>query len=293
MSTEQFLSLLRQGEYVSVLNWPNFLISKYQGESERSISGDDLLVLAIYELINSDFSKADLEFIQILYAFLTTFILPPEKAYAGTVIISAAMQYYVYLEKGLIEFYKNKNLADVKSIEQWMSRDNLILNTQENGVYLAEQVALFEKDLPKYKEVVEGIGKKILAIASYQALCLEYINLLSNFSPEQTTVKTGLRLGIAQSLHEYLCHQVMLTPEIKQEIMAYLNKINAELEPGLAFKWEEAYLKKLEDKTIFQRLYDDSVYCLGFFTKNIINTIFALNTDEKSESIEEKNNFPH
>ncbi|MGQ3889761.1 helical bundle domain-containing protein [Legionella sp. CNM-1927-20] len=301
MSTEHFLNSLRQGDYVDALDWPNFLLTKYS--PNKPLDGDGLLSLAIYELINSPFSQSDLKFIEILYAFLNSFILPAEKAYAGTVIMSAAIQYYVYLEKGLLNFFKgslielrnffkDKQLTNAEIIEAWMSRQNPIFNIEANNIYLAEKSLFFERKLPEYTKLMKEIEQGILLINHYQGLCLEYIQLLSNLPQEEKTVKVGMRIGIAQSLYDYLCQQLILKPAIKKEISLYLAKIRAEQEPSLIFKREEVYLKKLEDKHAFRRLYDNSKYFLGFFTKSVITTIFDFNVNEKSKKQNSKNSAP-
>ncbi|WP_131783592.1 hypothetical protein [Legionella gresilensis] len=292
MSTEHFLNALRQSDYVGTLDWPGFLRNKYS--PNRTLDGDGLLNLAIYELINSPFAQSDLKHIEILYAFLNSFILPAEKAYAGTVIIGAAIQYYVYAEKGLLDFFKGSlddlrmffkdtHSADAEIIEAWMSRENPLFNIEANNVYLADKTLFFEQKLLEHAKLMKEVEQGILLIDYYQGICLKYIQLLSNLPEEEKTVKVGMRIGIAQSMYDYLCQQLIFKPVIKKEISLYLAKIRAEQEPSLILKREEAYLKKIDDKNAFSRLYDNSKYFLGFFTKNVITTIFDFNMDKKSK----------
>ncbi|STX50333.1 Uncharacterised protein [Legionella busanensis] len=311
MSTERFLSALHQGDYVAALDWPSFLRTKYS--PNKTLDADGLLSVAIYELINSPFSPSDLKYIEILYAFLNSFILPAEKEYAGTVIISAAIQYYVYAEKGLLKFFKgslddlreflkneqladkklrDKPLSDVEIIEVWMGCKNPLFDTKANNIYLAEKTLFFEQKLLEHANLMKEVEQGILLIDYYQGICLKYIQLLSNLPEEEKTIKVGMRIGIAQSMYDYLCQQLIFKPNIKKEIGLYLAKIRDEQETSLILKREEVYLKKIEDKNAFKRLYDNSKYFLGFFTKNVITTIFDFNMDKKNKQQPNTNSTP-
>ncbi|MDX1838510.1 hypothetical protein DIZ81_12235 [Legionella taurinensis] len=267
-STEEYLALLRQGELLSALEWVSFLEQSYGGKNEQ-ISADQLLPVAIYDLINHGFSKADdLCAIVVLYALINEqpSMLPGTLDYAATILVSAAMQCLVYEDLQILSEYKQQPLThNLKTIEQLVSQETERFTASINRDHLLKkgnELGLLAKSNP-YCKTIEITRQRLLQLE----LCEAYAEELKN----QTDKAFALRAGVVQALLDQF-KKKMGSDECDNLLKDYVNKLR-EMGPEI---WEEnLYLSKLAPKNVLEEFLDNTKTSLHFFIGSWISRLIS------------------
>lgn len=280
LSTEEYLHALRQGDYLSALEWLEFLIGRY-ASSQSEVDADTTLQIAVFELINHGFSQQDLPLIQVLYALLYD-AEPPfigKIAYSGTVLCNAALQYMVYSEHELIPFYLCSESLNIDAVKEWMQRDNKKLDSGRNSDELMKKYTRMHQLLSSSQKTAKIVREKIICISNYQFYIENYVAELTKF--ENKGELAAMRLGVASALQNFLKDKTILTSEIAELMTVFINKIR-EMQP---FDWEEDFLSKMLPKPFVKWLLDSSAQKFRFFAIQVINELLpAFDRSEKKPS---------
>lgn len=271
-TTKEYLDALRRGDYLSALKgWSEFLVGRYNASEG---DGDLLLQLSIFELIRNDFSADDFRHIQVLYALLFDYQPPfvERISFNATLICNAAMQYMVFYEHGLLEFYKTQDVMDAKKISAWLSRSHPDFPQSKNSDQLMLKYTALNTALSEFMDEAREIRDKINYILETQCLLKAYGEKLANvplsddFSP--------IRLGLIHSLEHYLKDKTMPTMEVLEMITTFGITIK-KMDP---YAWEKEILDKILPKTgpekpIVSWFFDKSAENFHFFAVKVLNSI--------------------
>ncbi|KTD62530.1 helical bundle domain-containing protein [Legionella spiritensis] len=280
-STEEFLSLLRQGDYLAVLQWLQFINEKYKPDKPEKdgIDADTLLFLAVFELLNHGFSQKDEGLTIVILGLLDTEprLFKEESAYAATVFFNASLQCLVYEQHHLLAFYQNPKLKDVNIIKSWMTRSGGYtpgnhegLSEFANSKAVGEKFKDIEALLPVYQKSIDAAQRNIAPVMEYRDLILEYLDELSRRQEDDHCA--SVRLGVVLALREYLMGQTLVTAGVKDHISKYVRKLEEENPQP----WENEYLARLSPKSISERLMETSRYTIRFFASTAWDNLMAL-----------------
>lgn len=284
LSTEDYLQVLRQGDYVRALGWGEFIINKYTTTPPITFDADTMLNLAVFELINHGFLPSDLPLIQILYTLMMDkdAVFKGQIAYAATVLCNAAVQFMVFFEYDLLPFYRTTSLLDTKATLAWMQRDNAKLNSGDNSEQLMIKFTALSKAASTLRNDANRSKEKILYIYYYQDRMQRYVDELTKDTSGDKAVAE--RLGLAMSLQGYLAEQTILTSELTQKMGGFINKLRG-LEP---YDWEDRFLGQLIPQPFLEKLVDGSWWTIRFFAAQVIGglipTMETIENDKTSKA---------
>lgn len=265
MPTEEFLKLLRQDNYLAVLQWVSYL--KKQLQAGRA-TADDLLTIAIYELINHGFNTEDQQYVVRLTAIIEDPSRPMkgEMEYAATLFASAAVQCLAYAQCNMLNSFKHNQLMDSPKVSAWMGQQTKKIPEKVYGQVVKSGQDIYNLVLldSRQTQVEAIIQNKIFPLTRLQTQCIEYRDNLTKL----TGTTAGVRLGLVCKLIDYLMTQIMLTPECQEEVVK-ITKLIRNLEPQ---SWEEVYLQALSPQTIsLSQTLAVSCKCVyGFFKSAVI-----------------------
>ncbi|KTD45640.1 hypothetical protein Lrub_2437 [Legionella rubrilucens] len=281
-STEEYLALLRQGELLSALEWVSFLEQSYGGKNEQ-MSADHLLPVAIYDLINHGFTKADdLSAIVVLYALINEqpSMLPGTLDYAATILVSAAMQCLVYEDLQILSEYQQQPLThNLKAIEQLVSQETETFTASINRDRLrkkGDELGLLAKSNPFCKKI-QMTRQRLQQLE----LCEAYVEELKN----QSDKAFALRAGVAQALLDQFKRKIG-SDDCENLLKGYVNKLR-EMRPDI---WEEnLYLSKLAPKNVLEDFLDNTrtslhLFIGSWFTHLINNAEVELPKETKTDT---------
>lgn len=275
MDTENYLNFFRQGEYTLILEWLGFLKQKYSTPKER-LEADVIIPLMTFELINRGFSKDDLSHIQLIFALINSneIYFPAETEYAFTLLITAALQYQVFEKQKLLPFFTIEDNLDIEEIKQFMKTEISDWSSAENSNALSSAYTALEKGCAAVKKKVLEFKNRVLTMINYQSLGKDYLNKLTLFQQE---VSTAERLGVVAAFSDYLNLQITLTPIAIEKIKEFLILIRG-LHP---FDWEEEYLSKFLEQSLFRQLYESSTKKMLFFAVSLVESLTEIPKKEE------------
>lgn len=271
MSTDEFLSKLRQGDYSLILEWVIFLEEHYSISVDSS-TADNIISLMTYELINNGFSYEDVPHIQILNAVLNSpgFAVPGRLECAFIHLISAVLQYQVYQKYALLPYYQSSNTLDFNAIQKWMATDNFLLSERANSDALQVKSDALQATIPVFLIEAEKLKDKILTIVYYQNCCSEYLNTLQGMDSADKTL--AMRTELVHDLYHYLLSQLFPNPRLTEKIKLFLDKIRT-LAP---FEWEEEYLLIFSEQSMVHWIHQESIRRFQFFSKQVFDYLTPL-----------------
>lgn len=264
MSTDEFLSKLRQGDYSLILEWVIFLEEHYSISVDNS-TADNIISLMTYELINNGFSYDDVKHIQLLNAVLNSsgFAVPGRLECAIMHLISAVLQYQVYYKYALLSFYQSPNTLDFFAIQKWMATDNFLLSERANSDALQVTSDALQATIPVLQIEAEKIKDKILTVVYYQNCCNEYLNTLRKIDSADNTL--AMRTELVHDLYHYLLSQLVINSRLTEKIKSFLDKIRM-LAP---FEWEEDYLAIFAEQSMVHWIHQEATRRFHFFSKQV------------------------
>lgn len=282
MLTENFLYSLRQGDYSLILEWLDFLERHYCLHNENG-SADTIIPLMVFELINHGFTSNDFATFQLLNAVVNCqgFALPGKIECGIMHMTSAVLQCMVYEEHKLIPFYQLSSKPDFVVILEWMERDNLLLSDEANSKALQKYVMLLEARSLDCQIKAEKIKNDVLMVVSWQNRCNDYLGLLHKVDPVDE--KCFLRIGVVQSMGNYLLSQMLLTPQVMNTLTDLVEKVR-ELAP---FDWEETYLSSFVAQSIGHWLRQESSRRWRFFSSEAFHYLIPLKTENHLQAAED------
>ncbi|ASQ47134.1 helical bundle domain-containing protein [Legionella clemsonensis] len=278
-ATERYLELLRQGDYLGALQWIKCLISHY---SVADCDADTLLQLAIFELVQHNLSSEDFSHIELLYTLLYE-QLPPfveQIGYNAAVFCTAAMQYLVFKENDLLDFYRTSQCLDAKGVKAWLQRDPGEFDSAKNSDLLMEKYSALDKSVVSLKKQAQITRNKINYILQCQAMLKEYVIKLA--SAENKEGFYPVRQGLINSLHRFVMEKTITTPDVIETLNRFAEKI-LKMEPAL---WEKEILDQLivkNKESFFSSFFDSSAGRFQFFVVKVISSILPI---AESESVE-------
>ncbi|MDI9818758.1 MULTISPECIES: helical bundle domain-containing protein [unclassified Legionella] len=237
-STKEYLDALRQGDYLQVLDWLEFIVNHY---SVSEGDADSILQLAIFELIHHDFGPGDFHHIKILYALLEEQEPPfvERVAYNATVLCNAAMQYMVYDKHDLLAFYRSSRQMEFSEIREWMQRDNQLLDMNQNSEELMKQYDCLSQSVSVVQKEAREVRDKIVYILNCRQLLQSYLEKLEIAKGEEKLA--AIRYGLINSLHSFFMEKTVTTAEVMETAAEFISTLK-EMDP---FPWEKDYLDKL------------------------------------------------
>lgn len=280
MPTDKYLEKFRQGEYVWIKHWTEFLCKHYKVTG--MLEADQLVNLFVFELINHNISLDDLEaHIPILFAITESpsFALSfAELLFYITSLLLATLQCKVFFQHNLIDSYKYESLEkpNIKTIFKFIARDNESLSLEKNNEALTklnEELQEKQKDETEAKRIAEAIKileDKMHVLTPIQGACINYLKRLKQSKEKDEDLP--IRIGVAKSLKRYTFNQCILNQENRNEIINFVTKLR-ELNP---YPWEEAYFNYLTGDSFFKRFYQSCMSGLAnlrFFTLKQFNVL--------------------
>ena len=288
LTTTEYLQLLRQGDLVRALQWGDFLVKKYASKTLKAFDADMMINLAVFELINSDFSPKDFSWIRIVYLLMIdeSGIFKEITAYYAQVLFNAAVQYQVLYEENLLSDYCSSETLTCERIFELFQKENTKLDSAENSRLLKQKVENLIKELAKSKKEAATIKEKILYIYYYQENLQLYVDeLVKDTSNEKSVAE---RLGLARSLHDFLVLQTITTEEVTERVADFIDALRG-LEP---YEWEDEFLQKLIPKTFTQRLWDSSKSAFLFFSGYLFEGMLPSLENVSKSTLTDSAEFP-
>lgn len=260
LSSSEYFTALREGNYIGFLRFPLFIEKKYREEG-HPFSGDVLADCLLYEWIIHGYCDQVERKIQALYA---VYLLDPSPlqdgiwAYYITNLISAFYTCKAYHLNGLPAPSVLAEKMNCKQIDEFMREQ---LRKLPAGVFkssIAQIQMDFIKESKKVrKKELNAICLKISAMTELLELVSQYVdhlsinNIQANFKDRYLT-----RLGLVQRLYAYLNEQTELTDGVYSKINDYVASIR-EQNP---FEWEDPYLKKIVLPTVAEKVWGGVTY---------------------------------
>ncbi|KTC77830.1 helical bundle domain-containing protein [Legionella brunensis] len=281
VTTKECLEALRKNDYLQALKWLEYIVAHY---SVPEGDADTVLQLAIYELIHHGFIVDDFHYIEMLYTLLYE-QLPPfveRVSYNATVLCNAAMQYMVFEEHDLLNFYKTDIYMDnAEVIKEWMQRTAPQLEQGRNSEELMKKYTALNKASVGLQKQARIIRDKINYVLDCQLLLQDYSCELAKLQNKDDF--SAVRLGVINSLLSFLKEQTIATSEVMKTITVFIGTIQ-KMEP---YKWEEDILTKLAAKStkpFITWFFDKSAEQFQFFAVKVIGTLLP--------SVELKDSLP-
>lgn len=228
-----FIKALQAGEYLHCLELIGFLIEYYRCEE----AADFIIEIIIYELINQDYSAELWPKILILYTFIDNNVLMGRHNLLTQYLIVAACQFEVYLEHGLLGFYKDPNYLDEADNLQQQALDFMSAQHQSqihNWSPQKNSKALEEKQTKlsdqKADVIVEYLDNLPLIQAHLEQLQLYIENLEDYMSHaikmEQPDSELLIRKGVVNNMLLAVKKAYLVDEKLKNTLSVYINTFN-------------------------------------------------------------------
>lgn len=282
LSTNEYLELMRKGDFLAALKWVGLVANHYQGNSEKGFDADTLLLLAVYELIHSDFSSKDLAQIVILYSLLNDKprLFKGDLDYAATVLFNAAIQFLVYDQFNLLSFYTNPDLQNSEDVINWMNRENTVISAMQNSDANWKKYQEINELVPQYRYQVDENRNTIIPLFDCQELCKSYMDELS-INKDKSDI-AAIRFGIVSALYDFLIAQTRVDAQFLETRASYINTLKR-LEHD---DWEDSVLSRLSPESFTRRVYNGTRFAFLFFAEKIWHELLPQTARLDSNTID-------
>lgn len=245
-STEEFLSILRSGNYIwAIIEWKNFCIQKYQ-----EFNGDTLHLLLLYELINHKYLPSDLDHVLNL-CILCKQIEEPQEGFVFMVdyLRAAATLYTIYHNKDILYFFTPPDPLTLSkdAILTLMNQPVAQLSNEELNKLFAKSDKQIERAIPLLqKEPARQMQLKKQRMNFLKEIGERYLLLLNTLTLDENGKK---RKDLVDALVVFI-DLSLDTPWTREKIKEYVESID-KYKPE---KWEKDYLNQLHVPSYVSRM---------------------------------------
>lgn len=237
-SSAEYLNALRHGHYLQFLQWPAFVVAKYNQANSSAQNGDDLIELLVFELLNSGYDEQDAKLVAMLYKAHDAEppLLPADLDYSLVSIAITVFQCMVYQSTNSQAKFLSQQEKSKQEVIDLMRTSDLEPSLFE--ATLKEQKAEFSKWVDCVtEEQFTQLLKNIEPMLKLRCSIVSYLDDLEQITPVPDDLRTS-RISVVKRLAKYVQEETQLTESVRLEVNTYVAKIR-ELNPQ---KEEEDYL---------------------------------------------------
>lgn len=274
-STEEFITLLRAGNYLhAISDWSEFLTQQY-GESCEGFThmdGDALSRFMLYELINHGFTKNDIRHMETIYSVVSQLpAFSQENSYMLCLFSQAVLWFQVYEEKGFLANYQwvttdkvqilklmkepLSELDEQQCMDLYAQREEALESLvhwikSEPEILSKKQKNTDEEQRRLFWQIKEGHDR----ITALKVILKHYANGLTKYENDNSIMKEG----VIDSLRLFL-KKALDCPHTREKIASFVEQIR-QYNPK---EWEEFYLEQICPKTILEKVIESTSYYAG------------------------------
>jgi len=256
-STEEFLTLLRAGNYIrAMLGWNEFLIDKYTPTHKKEpVSGTDLFYLILFELINHGFVTEDMRHIQLIYAAVEEMPeFSAEDVYTICLMSDAALWFQIYEKKNVLEKYK--------LIQPDKEKITLLMTQSLPELGKKQCIPLFERRRDSWDANRGKLSNEVRELKAGRKKMEALLDLVNAYA-QRLKAKAPLREGVLESLRQFLLY-ALDCEQSREKIDNFVEQIRQDLPED----WEEEeYLGKISPLPLYRRLLGYGQLAWGFFSQ--------------------------